>query len=159
MDYKLKKLSYIIATVLGAGYFPIASGTVGSAVCIPLAFILAYFGGFWLVLSVAIFLYIIGFFATKEVLKYTEHDPSIVVIDEVVGQLVTILPVANMLMGKFNIEILWIYVGAFFLFRLFDITKPFPIGLIDKKMKSGFGIMLDDLIASFFSIICIFQDL
>ncbi len=147
----MKKLSYIIATVLGAGYFPIASGTVGSAVCIPLAFILAYFGGFWLVLSVAIFLYIIGFFATKEVLKYTEHDPSIVVIDEVVGQLVTILPVANMLMGKFNIEILWIYVGAFFLFRLFDITKPFPANYFDKKVMTANGVMLDDVIAGIYA--------
>ena len=45
---------------------------------------------------------------------------------------------------------------SFFLFRLFDITKPFPIGLIDKKLKSGFGIMLDDCVASLFSIICIY---
>ena len=147
----MKILSYIIATVLGAGYFPIASGTVGSAICIPLAFIMAYFGGFWLVLILAIFIYIIGFFATREVLKYTEHDPSIVVIDEVVGQLVTILPVANMLMGKFDFKIILIYIVAFFLFRFFDIIKPFPANYFDKKVMNAHGVMLDDVIAGLYA--------
>ena len=63
------------------------------------------------------------------------------------------MPISLELLEK-NIIILFIV--SFFLFRLFDITKPFPIGLIDKKLKSGFGIMLDDFVASLFSIICIY---
>jgi phosphatidylglycerophosphatase A len=147
----LKFLSYIIATGFGVGYFPFASGTAGSAATIPLAFIAAYFGGFWAVLVLAVFIYVIGTFATSEVLKYTEHDPSIVIVDEVVGQLVTILPVAYLLAGNLELKVIWIYIAAFFLFRLFDITKPWPANYFDGKVMNAHGVMLDDVFAGIYA--------
>ena len=53
-------------------------------------------------------------------------------------------------------NMIFYFLASFFLFRFFDIIKPFPINLIDKKLQNGFGIMLDDLVAGFFSSICIY---
>ena len=76
----------------------------------------------WLIVGILFFLtmaYMLGTFATREVLKYTEHDPKIVVIDETVGMLVSLLPFAERLHD--NMDDWWIYMAAFFLFRFFDI--------------------------------------
>ncbi|MCL2748722.1 MAG: phosphatidylglycerophosphatase A [Alphaproteobacteria bacterium] len=144
-----KRIAYIIATWFGSGYFPIASATAGSAATLPLAFIAAYFGGLPAVLVSAIVVYIVGTYATKEVLKYTKHDPSIVVVDEAAGQLVALLPFANYLQG--NLESWWIYIAAFFLFRLFDIVKPWPANYFDRKVINVHGVMLDDIVAGVYT--------
>jgi phosphatidylglycerophosphatase A len=148
-----KIASYMLATVFGVGYFPFASGTAGSAATLPFAFAAAYFGGFWAVLALSAIVYIAGTFATAEVLKYTGPDPSIIVIDEVVGQLVTLLLVAGSLRG--NLEDWWIYVAAFLLFRLFDIVKPWPAGYIDRTMLNAHGVMLDDLFAGIYAAVAL----
>ena len=69
-------------------------------------------------------------------------DNSFIVIDEVAGMLVALSFIAHEAI---------LYFFAFLLFRLFDILKPWPISWVDKNVKGGFGILLDDLIAGFFA--------
>ena len=83
--------------------------------------------------------------STKEVLKYTSHDPAFIVIDEVAGQLMTFTFVAQYLQG--DIKAWVIYLAGFVLFRFFDIFKPQPVRWADRKILNAWGVMLDDIIA------------
>ena len=78
--------------------------------------------------------------------KLEEKDPQIIVVDEVIGQSL-VLAVAPITPAS--------YLLAFMLFRLFDIYKPWPIYLIDKKMKGPVGIMLDDVIAALYAAVAL----
>lgn len=139
------KFSNLIATWFGSGLAAKAPGTFGSTGTIPLAIILAYFLGFYGIVSVAVLLFFIGVWATKEVTKNSdEKDPSEVVIDETVGVLVTfsfVTPYLNQTMHNW-----WIYLVGFILFRFFDIVKFGPVKYFD-KMKNAWGVMLDDVVA------------
>lgn len=142
-------LCYIACSGFGVGYFPFASATAGSFATLPFAFVAAYFFGIWGILMLAAFSMIIGTLASKEVLKYTEHDPSIIIIDEVVGQLLTFAFVADMLQNNLKA---WIaYVIGFFLFRFFDILKPQPAQWADTKLLNAWGVMLDDVFAGIYA--------
>ena len=142
-------LCYIASSGFSVGYFPIASGTAGSFATLPFAFFGAYFFGFWGILLLSIFTMIIGVVASKEVLKYTEHDPSIIIIDEVVGQLITFLFIASALQN--NLRAWPAYIIGFFLFRLFDILKPQPAKWADTKLLNAWGVMLDDVFAGLYA--------
>lgn len=146
-----KKVSFCLASFFGAGYFPFASGTFGSLVTLPFAFCAAYYYGYNGILFLTIISFIIGWIASVEVLKYTKHDPSLIVIDEVCGQSLTFLPLATAMKG--NSQVLVVLLAGFVLFRLFDITKPFPVGWIDKKVRNAFGVMFDDVLAGCFAAI------
>ena len=151
-----KNLSYIWATMLGVGYFPFASGTAGSLATIPLAFVLAYYWGFYGIIAGTIIVFFTGTLASKEVLKYTKHDPSIIVIDETAGQLLSFAFVANYLQSNSYSHVIWIYALGFGLFRLFDITKPQPARWADKKILNAWGVMLDDIFAGVYAAICLY---
>lgn len=146
-----KNISYIIASFFGTGYSPKASGTVGSLATLPVAFVVAYFFGFVGILTAAALSFVFGTLASREVLKYTEHDPSLIVIDEVCGQLLAFLFVAQILQGACNVKAFVLYAVGFALFRLFDITKPSIIGWADKKLENAYGVMLDDVFAGLFA--------
>ncbi len=156
-----KKLSYFIATMFGVGYCPFASGTAGSFVTIPFAFVIAYFFGAYGIWAAAVIVFFVGTYAVKEVLKYTKHDPSIVVVDEMAGQLFSFALVADQLAGTFNWRAGLIYLFGFALFRLFDITKPQPAKWADSKVLNAWGVMLDDIFAGAYAsivlyVICIY---
>ena len=89
--------------------------------------------------------------------EFNEEDPQEIVIDEVLGQLLTLLaiPIYETL---YSLPIIYYCICAFLLFRLFDIWKPYPVNYIDDNVKGAFGIMFDDIFASFYSIIimCLF---
>ena len=99
---------------------------------------------------------IISVIASKEVLKYTEHDPSIIIIDEVVGQLLTFTFVASVTVG--NLKAWPIYIIGFFLFRFFDILKPQPAKWADIKLLNKWegGVMLDDVFAGIYAAITLY---
>ncbi len=84
--------------------------------------------------------------------EFNSEDPQEIVVDEVVGQMITLLalPIYETL---FPLPIIYYCVSAFILFRLFDIFKPYPINYIDNNVKGALGIMLDDIFAGFYSII------
>jgi len=142
-------IARLVATVLGVGNLRPAPGTWGSLVALPLAYAILMAGG-WVALVVCIALaFGAGLWATGEVTRGSgNHDPSEVVIDEVVGQWIALLPVAYgaAMMGA-SPERLWPgWIAAFVLFRLFDIWKPGPVGWADRR-RDAMGVMLDDVIA------------
>ena len=83
--------------------------------------------------------------------EFNSDDPQEIVIDEVVGQILTLLaiPIYETL---YPLPVIYYCVSAFLLFRLFDIWKPYPVNYVDDNIKGSFGIMLDDIIASIYSI-------
>jgi phosphatidylglycerophosphatase A len=85
-------------------------------------------------------IFVVGWWAAAELAKTSgARDPAAVVIDEVAGQWLALLPAP---LNPFC------YAVAFLLFRAFDIWKPWPVGLADRRVHGGFGIMLDDLLAA-----------
>ena len=147
-------LAQIIGTVGGVGYMRPASGTWGSLAALPLAWAVYALGGPWLVIVLAAALFVAGIWATKEITSGSEdHDPSEVVIDELVGQWIALLPV---LIGAAHVgaPLMPGWVVAFLGFRLFDIWKPGPIGWADRR-NDALGVMLDDVIAGVFAAIVV----
>ncbi|MDH5716119.1 MAG: phosphatidylglycerophosphatase A [Spirochaetia bacterium] len=143
----MNRAAEIISTVFYIGYIPYAPGTFGSlaALCIC-ALTGFYFLSYWnlicIILSILFFL--TGLFASSHITTITkEQDPSYIVIDELSGQALVFALVpfklTNLILG-------------FLLFRFFDIYKPWPINR-SQKLISGWGIMVDDVIAGAYSAI------
>jgi phosphatidylglycerophosphatase A len=128
-----------IATAGGAGYVPVAPGTAGTAVAVPLVWALSGLG--WpAFLAITIAVTAIGIAAASEADRsWGTHDSGRIVIDEVAGYMVTMLPVAR---GDW-----WMLGVGFVLFRLLDQVKPPPARAIDEKMGGGAGVVLDDIAA------------
>lgn len=140
------KTAFVLGTWFGSGKAPVASGTFGSLAALPFAFLLMYFGN-WIYLSAAtVIVYLIGVWSADIVMKQTNtQDPGIIVIDEVAGQWVALLtapldPIS--------------YAIAFLFFRFFDILKPWPACWADSKLHSATGVMLDDIFAGVYALIC-----
>lgn len=138
----MTRLAVFVATVGYAGYFPIAPGTVGSA-----AGLVAYFLVWWAqnpVVEVGLIgvLFAAGVWAGTTAERYFGGiDPGPVVIDEVVGMLVTLAFIPVGLSGA---------IAGFVLFRIFDVIKPFPAGRLE-RLHGGFGVMADDAMAAIYA--------
>lgn len=149
----MKRLAQLIGTVLGVGYVRPAPGTWGSLVALPWGWLLHVFGGFPLLAAGTLAAFGAGWWATLEMTRGTkDHDPSEIVIDEVVGQWIGLMPLsyAAWSMGL-NILVMWPgWIAAFLLFRLFDIWKPGPVGWADRR-GDAMGVMLDDVVAGIFA--------
>jgi len=131
-----------LALGFGSGLAPVAPGTAGTLVAIPVYLLLQPLApGIYLPLVVALFVAGIPIcaFTAK---RLDVHDHPGIVWDEVVGYLVT--------MAFAPAGWLWVVAG-FVLFRIFDVAKPWPIKWLDRQVHGGFGIMLDDLVAGVFS--------
>lgn len=150
-------MSKLIATFFYVGHLKPAPGTWGSLAALPAAYAIAYYAGWVGLLIAAIAAYFIGYWATNaETAGKADHDPSEIVIDEVVGMWIALLPLVY---GVFHSDApllsLWPgWIIAFVLFRLFDITKPGPVGWADKR-NDATGVMLDDVIAGVLAAICV----
>jgi len=126
----------LIATGFGAGFMPVAPGTAGTALAVPVAWGAAHLGeaGYLLVL-VAVTAF--GIWAADVYEETTgARDNQRIVIDEVAGYLLTLAAVPR---GPFNLVV------GFGLFRLFDAWKPWPVRWIDERVSGGLGVVLDDL--------------
>ena len=142
-------MSAPIATLFGIGYLRPASGTWGSLATLPLFWASYQFIGFGGVLLCTPAIFFLGWWATANYIRAAaSHDPSEVVIDEVAGQWIALLPIAFVMsFSNASTSALWPeWAAAFVLFRLFDITKPGPIGWADRR-DDALGVMLDDCIA------------
>ncbi|UWR17962.1 phosphatidylglycerophosphatase A [Sulfitobacter pontiacus] len=148
-------LAKLIATVLGVGYIRPASGTWGSLVALPWAWLLHVIGGLPLLFAGIVLTFTAGWWATARMTAGSaDHDPSEIVIDEVAGQWVALLPLsyASWTMDM-NILVMWPgWIAAFALFRLFDIWKPLIIGWADRR-GDALGVMLDDIFAGIFALL------
>ena len=152
------KIANLFATYFGLGLSKFAPGTMGSLGTLPLAYALIYFGGFGALLIAAIIIFPLGVMATHIVIKETRiTDPSKVVIDETVGQLLAFVPLAyvsiNSLLGY---ESFAYYLCGFLFFRLFDIKKMGPVKYFDSRVLNAYGVMLDDVCAGIFAGICLY---
>ena len=154
----LKKFSHLSATFFGVGLLPFAPGTWGSFAALILFFgfiyfQLSYFNFFFIFLLFSLISIFICEIASKDLL---ERDHKAIVIDEVAGAwlsflFIPALGIYNFSTSEWQKESYLAAIIIFVLFRFFDILKPHPISMIDKKFKSGFGIVLDDLVAGVFA--------
>lgn len=148
-------LARMIATVLGVGYIRPAPGTWGSFVALPWAWLVHVLGGFPLLCIGIVAAFIKGWWATAQMTKGSDdHDPSEIVIDELVGQWIALMPLSFFAwLHGISILAMWPgWIAAFILFRLFDIWKPWIIGWADRR-GDALGVMLDDVIAGMFAAI------
>lgn len=135
------RFSTIIASVLGIGYFPVASGTVMSIIAVPLAVVIARHGGGAAVLGASLLAFVIGIWACGAHVRATgRDDPSECVIDELAGQWLACAGICFAPASAAEFAV------AFLLFRLFDILKPWPISAAE-KLPGGLGVMADDMLA------------
>jgi phosphatidylglycerophosphatase A len=133
-----------IATGLYAGYLPKAPGTWGSAGGLILYYFLHGVALPAYLITVGVLL-VAGFFAAGAAEKILDRkDPGCVVIDEIVGMLITLAAAPPY-------PLAWLL--GFGLFRFFDIVKPFPVRWIDKRIQGGAGIMLDDVVAGLYGLL------
>jgi phosphatidylglycerophosphatase A len=135
--------AWLLATWFGAGRLPGAPGSWGSLAALPFAGALAWLGGPWLVFLAAMLLLGPGLWASARYMAACgRHDPGAVVIDEVVGQWLTLalLPLTPIS-----------YLAGFILFRIMDVAKPWPAGWIDRKVAGPWGVMLDDVVAGIYA--------
>ena len=141
----LKNPYIFFSSGFGIGLIPIAPGTFGSGFGLCLYIYLAHFYlPTLLIYLLLLALIMIAWFAINESLKALgKGDHQAIVIDEIIGMMF----VASVLPA----DPYWA-VAAFLIFRFFDIMKPFPIDLVDRRFKNAFGILIDDIIASGYSI-------
>lgn len=136
------RVALAIATCGGTGYFPIAPGTVGSAVGLVVFLGVRAVGAFWVELIAIAVTLVVGAWASTLTERALERkDPGPVVVDEVLGMLVTMLLVPATAATM---------VAGFLLFRLSDIIKPFPADRLEAAPR-GWGVMLDDLMAGVYA--------
>ncbi len=137
--------TFWLATWFGSGLLPRAPGTWGSLAALPFAWVLIQYGGPYVLIIATLSVLILGTLVSEHYSRVTARsDPGEVVIDEVAGLWLTLLPVAHTI-GWLELAI------GFALFRLFDIWKPWPVSLADRQIKGGVGIMIDDVIAGLYA--------
>src|SRR5205809_7274828 len=139
-------LAIAVATAAGAGFVPKAPGTAGSVVGVAIYLALDRAGRGAYFPHVIIFFFIVGIWASSRVEHLWGHDAQRIVIDEVIGQMITF----GMAAGRYSLSALYVVLG-FGLFRLFDIVKPFPIRHLE-RFKGGFGVILDDVGAGVYAL-------
>jgi phosphatidylglycerophosphatase A len=131
-----------MATGFFIGRIPVASGTFGSLIGLPLCFLLSRLNFLKSASVILIFiLFAIGIAsAAEKILK--QKDPGQIVIDEIAGLMVALAGL------PFNLKTV---LAGFIVFRVFDILKPFPIRILDTSVKGGSGVVLDDVLAGIYS--------
>tara|TARA_Y100000590_G_scaffold18756_1_gene22283 strand:+ start:1957 stop:2442 length:486 start_codon:yes stop_codon:yes gene_type:complete len=149
----IKKFNLVFSTFFMIGKIKYAPGTVASLITCLLFLVLINF----LNIIYIFFITLVSFFYSLSAIdnsfdEFNADDPQEIVIDEVIGQMLPLLaiPIYETL---YPLPTIYYCVTAFLLFRLFDIWKPYPISYVDNNIKGSLGIMLDDILAGFYSII------
>ena len=138
----MTKLAVFIATVGYCGYFPFAPGTVGSAAGLVFYLLVWWTGSPIVEVGMIVALFAIGTWAGTICERYFGGvDPGPIVMDEVVGMLITLAFIPVGWSGA---------LAGFFLFRLFDVIKPFPAGRLE-ALHGGLGVMADDAMAAVYA--------
>lgn len=131
-----------IGTWFGVGLVPKAPGTFGSIAALPFAWAIESYGSHSALLIASIITFFIGWIACHLYLPYTQsQDPKEMVIDEVSAQ---------WLLLSFMPQTAISFAAGLVLFRFFDIIKPWPVSLSDRKIHGGFGVMFDDTLAALY---------
>jgi len=150
-DPALAKLSlanpvHFLALGFGSGLAPKAPGTFGTLAALPLYWLMMDLS-LTLFIAITVIITVVGFWICDKAANDMQvHDHGAIVWDEVAGMLITMIAAP--------VSLLSLVIG-FALFRFFDILKPWPIKLLDRHVKGGFGIMIDDVLAGVFAAICL----
>jgi phosphatidylglycerophosphatase A len=142
-----KPVWWWIATWFGSGLSPVASGTAGSLAALPFAYVIQVTLGNAALFAASIIIFLIGWWAAAQFVRKMpgkSDDPGEIVVDEVAGQWLLL----SVLFPTWQS-----YLVGFFLFRFFDIMKPWPVSVADRKLKGGFGVMFDDMLAALYPIL------
>jgi len=138
----MKHFILLLATGFGVGYCPIAPGTLGTLVAVPIYYFLSNISSPTYEITLIGFFFLSVWISENAEIIFEKKDDQRIVIDEIMG---------------FHITMLWVpktpilMVIGFFLFRPFDILKPFPIRRLEKKLKGGYGVVLDDVAAGVYA--------
>ena len=150
----LNKINFLFVTLFGIGKIKKIPGSFASLATIIFLFFLFHILNVSpnIVLFSVIVIFFISLYAVNIFIKdLTNKDPKEVVIDEFIGQSIPIcLYEISHNMPKENDQILKFYFIMFVLFRIFDITKPFPVSYYDKNFKNSFGVIMDDVCAGLY---------
>ena len=152
------KICWLIATWFASGLLPKAPGTWGSLAAFPFAYIISVYTCPYALFFGTVSLFFIGILASNTVEKSAQKkDPGFIVVDEVVGQWIALLPLP-FLYNFLDPNSCYLFFAplaavAFIAFRIFDIWKPWPINHVDQTISGGLGIMLDDVIAGIYALI------
>ena len=158
MNRQKHKISWFIATWFGSGLLPKAPGTWGSLAAIPFAYLFSIYTCPYAQLFGITALFFIGICVSDKIEESAQiKDPGFIVVDEVVGQWMALLPLPFLYTiidtNSFYLYSVPIAVAGFLVFRLFDIWKPWPVNYADKNIPGGYGIMFDDVIAGMYALI------
>ena len=143
----------LLLTMFGVGNSNYAPGTVASFItCLLYIWLYNYNINIFFILLGLIIVFLFSVYSIDEFKNsFSEIDAKEIVIDEFIGQSVPMVSLYNFIeKNNLNHFILYTFI-AFILFRIFDIFKPYPINKIDEKMKNGFGVILDDIVAGVYS--------
>ena len=138
----MKRFVLFFATGFGAGYSPFVPGTMGTLIAIPVYYFLSNIPSPIYEITLSGFLFLSIWFSEKAEVSFTKKDDRRIVIDEMMGFLITMLWLP---------KTIFTVMAGFFLFRFFDILKPFPIRNIEVRLKGGWGIVLDDVLAGVYA--------
>jgi phosphatidylglycerophosphatase A len=141
-----QRLAYTLATWFGCGRVSFAPGTLGTLAALPLYALSMQLGGEALVACVALLLLPIAIWSAGRVAaSLAAKDPQLIVIDEVVGVLLTLSAARG-----------WVSVAlGVLLFRLFDQWKPWPARWVERNLPGGYGIVMDDVVAGLLGALCL----
>lgn len=135
----------LAATWFGAGLIRPAPGTWGTLFALPFAILVGWAGGSWALLFCSLAAFMGGTWSAGLFCRAAEKDDAPeVVIDEVAVIFLVLAALPMTIAG---------WTAGFFLFRFFDILKPWPISAVERRFKGGFGVMIDDMIAALFAIL------
>ena len=155
-----KKIGKMIVTMFGVGQIKYFPGTFASLITASIYYILYTIKiNYFLLIFINLFLFIYSVWMINNLEgEFEEIDSKEIVIDEFLGQSIPIIFFYIIFYeGSVSNNFFFIIVFLSFIgFRFFDILKPYPINYVDKNMKNGFGVILDDLIAGFFTLIVLY---
>ena len=138
----MNRFFLLIATGFGVGYSPLAPGTLGTLIAIPVYYFLSEIPSPIYEITLTGFFFLSVWISQNAEISFGKKDDQRIVIDEIMGFLITMLWVPK--------TIRFVLIG-FFLFRFFDILKPFPIRRLERRLKGGFGVVLDDVMAGVYA--------
>ena len=138
----MNRFFLIIATGFGVGYSPVAPGTLGTLVAIPIYYLLSEIPSPLYEITLIGFFFLSVWISENAQIFFGKKDDQRIVIDEIIGFLITMLWIPK--------TTRFIIIG-FILFRFFDILKPIPIRRLEKGLKGGYGVVLDDVAAAVYA--------
>jgi phosphatidylglycerophosphatase A len=149
--FAASRVTTIVATWFGAGLLPVAPGTWGSLCAIPFAHAIFSSYGVWGLGSFALAVTVVGVHAAGETARLRGiGDPPEVVVDEIAGQSIALIPVYALVPPEATLVRIGAVLSAFVVFRALDVWKPGPIGALE-RLPGGWGVMADDVLAGAFA--------